>query len=222
MHDNSHKMPFFRTTFFFFPKKFGGHESFLWGHWYPCFWTSDDVSSGFQSQSGQPYLHLVEAYILHILWDSPLVWHLLTSWQPAWQLSQSLPYTWNQALVGIKQETYHSTGECSIDLAMPGSLPMNIFLFHRNCISQSHGMAGNCKAGGFQCYSQSHWLLSYQLFPKCHWQEHPQKLFPHSQLQGHFSSGMVEWWNSTSQTKGRAGNHEADRFVNHAVCELHH
>ena len=27
------------------------------------FWTSSDVSSGFQSQSGQPYLHLVEVYM---------------------------------------------------------------------------------------------------------------------------------------------------------------
>ena len=23
--------------------------SFFWGHWYPCFWISGDVSSGFQS-----------------------------------------------------------------------------------------------------------------------------------------------------------------------------
>ena len=28
----------------------------------PLFWTSSDVSSGFQSQSGQPYSHLTEAY----------------------------------------------------------------------------------------------------------------------------------------------------------------
>ena len=30
------------------------------------YWTSGDVSSGFQSQSGQPYSHLAETYILHI------------------------------------------------------------------------------------------------------------------------------------------------------------
>ena len=29
------------------------------------FWTSDDISSGFQSQSGQPYSRMVEAYVLH-------------------------------------------------------------------------------------------------------------------------------------------------------------
>ena len=38
------------SIFFFFFKVFGGHMSFFWGHWYPCF--SGDVSSGFQSQSG--------------------------------------------------------------------------------------------------------------------------------------------------------------------------
>ena len=54
----------------------------------PLFWTPGDVSSGFQSQSGQPYSNLAEVYILHIPWDSPLVWHLPTSWQPAWQPSR--------------------------------------------------------------------------------------------------------------------------------------
>ena len=36
----------------------------------PLFWTSGDVSSGFQSQSKQHYSHLVEAYVLHVPWDS--------------------------------------------------------------------------------------------------------------------------------------------------------
>ena len=45
----------------------------------PLFWTSGDISSGFQSQSEQPYLHLAEAYILHIPWDSPLARHLAGS-----------------------------------------------------------------------------------------------------------------------------------------------
>ena len=34
----------------------------------PLFWTSGDVSSGFQSQSGKPYLHLVEAFPKIHLW----------------------------------------------------------------------------------------------------------------------------------------------------------
>ena len=46
-------------------KCFGGHESFSWGHWYHCFWTSDNICSGFQSQDGSfacvqwiPQIHL--------------------------------------------------------------------------------------------------------------------------------------------------------------------
>ena len=30
------------------------------------FWTSSDVSSRFQSQSGQPYSRSAEAYVLHV------------------------------------------------------------------------------------------------------------------------------------------------------------
>ena len=32
----------------------------------PLFWTSGDVYCEFQSQSRQPYLHLVEAYIIYV------------------------------------------------------------------------------------------------------------------------------------------------------------
>ena len=39
----------------------------------PLFWTSGDISSGFQNQSGQPYLHLAVVYMLHIAQDSLLV-----------------------------------------------------------------------------------------------------------------------------------------------------
>ena len=38
----------------------------------PLFWTSGDVCSGFQSQSGQPYLRLAEAYVLHVLFTEIL------------------------------------------------------------------------------------------------------------------------------------------------------
>ena len=44
------------------------------------FWTSGDVSYGFQSVSLQLYLCLTEAYVLHVPWDSRLVGHMLTSW----------------------------------------------------------------------------------------------------------------------------------------------
>ena len=57
--------------------------------------------------------------MLYISWESPLVQHLTTSCQPAWQPSQSLPCTCDQTLVGLKWETYHTTGECSTNWALP-------------------------------------------------------------------------------------------------------
>ena len=45
---------------------FSGHKSFLWGPLIPLFWIFGDISHGFQSQSGQPYLHLAEAYMCNI------------------------------------------------------------------------------------------------------------------------------------------------------------
>ena len=62
----------------------------------PLFWTSGDVSSGFQSQSGQPYSHMAEAYVLHIPWDSPA--NLLVASIVA---EPSLPHTC-KALVGFE------------------------------------------------------------------------------------------------------------------------
>ena len=91
----------------------------------PLFWTSGDISSfGFQSQSGQPYSHLVEACMLHVPWDSPLVWHLPTSWQPAWQPNWSLLHrsTCEQALVGLTTGTYCTADKCSTDWAMLAQL----------------------------------------------------------------------------------------------------
>ena len=56
------------------------------------FWISGDVSSGFQSQSGFCLIcYFVEADVMYIPQDSPLVLHLPTSWQPAH--SRSLPHT---------------------------------------------------------------------------------------------------------------------------------
>ena len=53
--------------------------------------------------------------MLHVPWYSPLVWYLPTFWQPAWQPSQSLPHTCNQALVGLEWETYSTTDERPTD-----------------------------------------------------------------------------------------------------------
>ena len=73
----------------------------IFGPLIPLFWTSGDVSSGFQSHRGQPHSCLAYVpYVLYVLWDSPLVWHLLTSWWQAWQPSHSQPHTYEQAIGG--------------------------------------------------------------------------------------------------------------------------
>ena len=51
----------------------------------PLFWISSDVSSLFQSQSGFCLIHIAEVNVMYIYRDSPLVLHLLTSWQTALQ-----------------------------------------------------------------------------------------------------------------------------------------
>ena len=73
---NSYDQNIWRQPLVHFFLIFGGHESFLWGHWYP-FWTSDDVSPGFQSQGGSLTCMLCHLCALNS-WHSPLVWHLLT------------------------------------------------------------------------------------------------------------------------------------------------
>ena len=58
----------------FLLKKSGGN-----GATDTVFWISNDVSSGFQSQSGQCYSYSAEVYVMYIPQDSPLLCHLLTS-----------------------------------------------------------------------------------------------------------------------------------------------
>ena len=65
------------------------------------FWTSGDVSSGFQSQSGQPYSHLVEAYVIYIPWDSPLVQHLPVTSPHACFSRGRMPYSIGRQVVQI-------------------------------------------------------------------------------------------------------------------------
>ena len=88
----------------FFSRKFlEGIKSVLWGYWYPRFWTSGDICPGFKGQVGSficmlPHLHKMDSS------ESPLVRHLLTSWQPAWQPSLfdllTFTYIHAHALVG--------------------------------------------------------------------------------------------------------------------------
>ena len=68
---------FFFFFFFFFKYFWRTHTHVLfWGHWYPCFWISGDVSSGFQSQSGFCLIRIAEANVMYIPWDPPLVLHV--------------------------------------------------------------------------------------------------------------------------------------------------
>ena len=51
-----------KTSFF----KFSVDMSPFLGPLMPLFRTSGDISSGFQNQSGQPYSHLAEAYVIYV------------------------------------------------------------------------------------------------------------------------------------------------------------
>ena len=72
----------------------------------PLFWTSGDVSSGFQSQSGQSYSSLAKAYILHytsLRFTSGVTPADLLADSMAAELS--LPHTC-EALVGLRQKLF--------------------------------------------------------------------------------------------------------------------
>ena len=66
----------------------GGHKSFLWGHWCPCFGLLVTSVPGFKARVGLLICLLHYLPATHSS-DSPLVWHLLMSWQlsMAWQPS---------------------------------------------------------------------------------------------------------------------------------------
>ena len=49
----------------FFQNNFWRTRVLFMGPMIPLFWTSGDVSSGFQSQNGQPYSHLAEVYVMY-------------------------------------------------------------------------------------------------------------------------------------------------------------
>ena len=89
------QLPKVYLFFPFFLKIFGGHESFLWGHWYPCFGLLVTSPLGFKARVGSALFTLGGGVqvALHVPWDSTLVLHLLTSWRPAWLPSRSLPHT---------------------------------------------------------------------------------------------------------------------------------
>ena len=71
---------------------FGGHKSFLWDHWFNCSELLISPAQAFKAKMDSlacvpSGLHAVGCS------DSHLVWHLLSSWWPAWQLSLFDPHT---------------------------------------------------------------------------------------------------------------------------------
>ena len=80
---------------------FGGHQSFLWGHWFGLLMISVLV---FKARGG-PLACILPCLCAMDFLDSPLVWHLLTSWQPAWQprlFWLTYLYMYSQVLVGLE------------------------------------------------------------------------------------------------------------------------
>ena len=73
----------------------------------PLFWISGDVSSGVQSQGVQPYLRLVEVYVvtrsLRFISGATPTDHLVTSMAA----KPSFPHTC-EALVGLETASYHA------------------------------------------------------------------------------------------------------------------
>ena len=92
MQHNAISTPFknVESYLFYFSKIFGGHESFLWGHWYLCFELLVTYPLGFKARVGSALFELSGGIhvMLHVPWDLPLVRHLPTSWWPAWQPSR--------------------------------------------------------------------------------------------------------------------------------------
>ena len=81
----------------------------------PLFWTSGDISPGFQSQSGQSHSHLVEVHMSHVPVDSPLVWFQPTSQWPVWQPSCSLPHTCEQVFGGLETRIYCAVADSQFE-----------------------------------------------------------------------------------------------------------
>ena len=91
---------FFKTVLEYISPFCGATDTPVLNFWWCLLWVS-------KPEWATLFAH-GEAYVLHVPWDSPLVWHLLTSWQPTWQPSHSLPHTCEQALVGLETRTYHA------------------------------------------------------------------------------------------------------------------
>ena len=83
------------------------------------FWISDDISSGFQSQSGFCLIHFAEVNLMYIPWDSPLVLYLPTFWRPVWWPVAS-PYAY--AEVCYAMFTFFMAGKAAVPRARDGGV----------------------------------------------------------------------------------------------------
>ena len=86
----------------------------------PLFWTSVTSPLEFQNQSGQPYLHLAEAYMLHIPQVSPLVApdDLLATSMTAKPIIRASMHWWGSKLGSIVLQT----NALLTELCRPGML----------------------------------------------------------------------------------------------------
>ena len=110
----------------FFQICFGGHQSFMWGHWYTCF---GQVMSGdrVQSQGGSLACMLHRLWTMNF-WDSPPVQHLLTSWWPKWWLSCFDPHTCTCTRIGeiwVQDQLCHCFAACDKTYTPPPELCQN-------------------------------------------------------------------------------------------------
>ena len=60
----------------------------------PLFWTSGDVPSGFESQSGQPYLHLGGVFFMRCTSGATPACRLMASMAASHCSPHAIPYRW--------------------------------------------------------------------------------------------------------------------------------
>ena len=102
----------------YFSKVFGRHTCPFLGPLVPLFWISGDVSSGFQSQSGFCLIRIVEANVMYIPWDPPLVLHELTSWRPT--CHQSCPH------ILLQRRGCRDSNSCYQNICESDALPIEL------------------------------------------------------------------------------------------------
>ena len=102
----------------FFKKFLADTHVLFWGPLVPLFWISGDISSGFHSQNGFCLICIVEANVMYIPQDPPLMLNLLTSWQPA--RSRSCPH------ILLQRWGCRDSNSCSQNICELGALPTEL------------------------------------------------------------------------------------------------